>query len=157
MLALVFGVMLKLLPVAGTGNWRNLVLPSVTLAVGISAVLTRLVRSSLVSVLGADYIRTARAKGVGRRQVIFKHALKNALIPVVTIYGLIVAYLLGGAVIVENVFAWPGLGTYVVEAVAVRDFPAIQAATFLFAVILITINLVVDVAYAFIDPRITAS
>jgi peptide/nickel transport system permease protein len=157
MLALVFGVILKVLPVAGTGDWRNLVLPSVTLAIGIGAVLTRLVRSSLVDVLGADYVRTARAKGVGRRPVIFKHALKNALIPVITIYGLIVAYLLGGAVIVENVFAWPGLGTYVVEAVQVRDFPAIQAAVFLFAVILITVNLVVDIAYAFIDPRITIS
>jgi peptide/nickel transport system permease protein len=157
MLALVFGVILKVLPVAGTGGWRNLVLPSVTLAVGIGAVLTRLVRSSLVDVLGADFIRTARAKGVGRSSVIFKHALKNALVPVITIYGLIVAYLLGGAVIVENVFAWPGLGTYVVEAVAVRDFPAIQAATFLFAVILITINLIVDVTYAFVDPRITVS
>jgi ABC-type dipeptide/oligopeptide/nickel transport system permease component len=157
MLALVFGVILKVLPVAGTGDWRNLVLPSVTLAIGIGAVLTRLVRSSLVDVLGADYVRTARAKGVGRAPVIFKHALKNALIPVITIYGLIVAYLLGGAVIVENVFAWPGLGTYVVEAVAVRDFPAIQAAVFLFAVILITVNLVVDIAYAFIDPRITIS
>jgi peptide/nickel transport system permease protein len=157
MLALVFGLQLGWLPVAGVGDWRNLVLPSVTLAIAISAVLSRIVRSSLVDVLSTDYIRTARAKGLGRRLVLVRHALKNALIPMVTVYGLIVAYLLGGVVIVENVFAWPGLGSYAVSAVQARDFPAIQGTTFFFAVILIAANLLVDLSYALLDPRIRYS
>lgn len=154
MLALIFGVKLRWLPVAGTGDWRNLILPSLTLAIGISAVLTRLIRASLVDVLRAEYIRTARAKGLRERVVLYKHALKNALIPVVTIFGLTIAGLLGGVVIIENVFAWPGLGTYAVAAVEARDFPAVEGTTFFFAVILIGANLLVDISYAFLDPRI---
>jgi peptide/nickel transport system permease protein len=154
MLALVFGVKLGWLPVAGTGSWQNVVLPALTLSIGISAILTRLVRASMVEILDMEYIRTARAKGVRRRIVIYKHALKNALIPVVTIFGLTIAGLLSGVVIIENVFAWPGLGTYAVSAVSARDFPDVEGTTFFFAAILIVANLLVDISYAFLDPRI---
>jgi peptide/nickel transport system permease protein len=153
-LALIFGVRLGWFPVSGYGGWQNIVLPAVTLAVGITATLTRLLRTALVDVMGMDFIRTARAKGVGRAMVLFKHALKAALIPVVTVYGLIFASLLGGVVIIENVFSWPGLGYYAVHAVGVRDYPAIQGTTFFFAIVLIGANLIVDVSYAFLDPRI---
>jgi peptide/nickel transport system permease protein len=154
MLAVIFGVRLGWLPVAGTGSIANLVLPSVTLAIVITATLTRLVRSSMVDVLGREYIRTARAKGVRNRVVVYKHVMRNALIPVVTIFGLTLGGLLGGAVILENVFAWPGLGTLAVSAVSNRDFPVIQGTTFFFAVLLIGANLLVDISYAFLDPRI---
>jgi ABC-type dipeptide/oligopeptide/nickel transport system permease component len=107
-----------------------------------------------VSILSQDYVRTARAKGVRGSMVIVKHVMRNALIPVVTIFGLSLGSLLGGAVILENVFAWPGLGTLAVEAVTNRDFPVIQGTTFFFAVILIVANLIVDLSYAFLDPRI---
>ncbi len=154
MLAVIFGVRLGWLPVAGTGGITNLVLPSVTLAIVITASLTRLVRSSMVDVLGREYIRTARAKGVRNWVVVYKHVMRNALIPVVTIFGLTLGGLLGGAVILENVFAWPGLGTLAVSAVSNRDFPVIQGTTFFFAVLLIGANLLVDISYAFLDPRI---
>lgn len=156
-LAVIFAVQLHWLPAAGTGGFQNLVLPSVTLAIVVSATLTRLIRASLVDVLHMDYVRTARAKGLRQNVVVYKHALRNALIPVVTIFGLTVASLLGGAVILENVFAWPGLGTLAVTAVMDRDFPVIQGTTFFFAVILIAANLIVDVTYAFLDPRIRYS
>ena len=154
MLAVIFGVNLHWLPPAGPGGFSNIILPSVTLAIVIAATLTRLVRSSMVNILGQDYVRTARAKGVRGRVVIYKHVMRNALIPVVTIFGLTLGGLLGGAVILENVFAWPGLGTLAVSAVTNRDFPVIQGTTFFFAVILIRANLLVDLSYAFLDPRI---
>jgi peptide/nickel transport system permease protein len=157
MLALVFGVKLGWLPVATAGGWKTLVLPATTLAIGIAAVQTRLIRTSLVDVLHMDYIRTARAKGLRERAVVYKHALRNAMIPVITILGLTVANLLGGVVIIENVFGWPGIGTYAVDAVGSRDFPAIQATTFLFALIIIVANLLVDLSYGFLDPRIRYS
>jgi peptide/nickel transport system permease protein len=154
MLALIFGVKLHWLPVEGIGDIRNLILPASTLAIVISAVLTRLIRSSLLDVLGTEFIRVVRAKGVSSFVLVMKHALKNALIPVVTILGLIIAQLLAGAVVVENVFAWPGLGSYAVSAVLARDYPVVEGITFFFAVILITANLLVDISYAFLDPRI---
>ncbi len=157
MLALIFGVRLGWLPVAGTGGIINLVLPSVTLAIVVAANLTRLVRSSMVNILTMDYVRTARAKGVKRRIVVYKHVMRNALIPVITIFGLTLGGLLGGAVILENVFAWPGLGTLAITAVNNRDFPLIQGTTFFFAAILILANLLVDISYAFLDPRIKYS
>jgi peptide/nickel transport system permease protein len=157
MLALIFGVRLGWLPVAGTGGLINLVLPAVTLAIVVAANLTRLVRSSMVNILTMDYVRTARAKGVKRRVVVYKHVMRNALIPVITIFGLTLGGLLGGAVILENVFAWPGLGTLAITAVNNRDFPLIQGTTFFFAVILILANLLVDLSYAFLDPRIKYS
>ena len=153
-LAVVFGVDLHWLPVAGTGGFANAILPSVTLATVITATLTRLVRSSMVDILGRQYVRTARAKGLPNRAVTYKHVMRNAFIPVATIFGLTLSGLLGGAVILENVFAWPGLGTLAVSAVTNRDFPLIQGTTFFFAVILIGANLIVDISYAFLDPRI---
>lgn len=153
-LAVIFGVDLGWLPVAGTGSVANLVLPAVTLATVIAATFTRLVRASIVDILGREYVRTARAKGLTARLVLYKHIMRNALIPVVTIFGLNLGGLLGGAVILENVFAWPGLGTLAVTAVTNRDFPLIQGTTFFFAVILIGANLLVDLSYAFLDPRI---
>lgn len=154
MLALIFAVDLGWLPVAGVGDWRNVVLPSVTLAVGGASGLTRLVRAAMLDVLGRDYVRTARAKGVRRGRVLTKHALRNALIPVVTIIGLQMAGLLGGTVVVETVFSWPGLGSLAINSVSARDFPVIEGTTFVFAVALILANLIVDVSYAFLDPRI---
>ncbi len=154
MLAVIFGVELGWLPVAGNGSLANLVLPSVTLATVVAATFTRLVRASIVDILGREYVRTARAKGLSSRLVMYKHIMRNALIPVVTIFGLNLGGLLGGAVILENVFAWPGLGTLAVSAVTNRDFPLIQGTTFFFAVILIGANLLVDLSYAFLDPRI---
>ncbi len=154
MLALVFGVRLQWLPVSGIGTWRNVVLPAVTLALGVAAGLVRLVRGALLDVLTMQYLRTARSKGVHGRAVLFRHALRNALIPVVTILGLTVAGLLGGVVIIENVFSWPGLGSLAVSAVAARDFPVVEGVTFFIAVILIAANLLVDISYAWLDPRI---
>ena len=153
-LALVFGVELGWLPVAGTGGIQYLVLPAVTLAVGVAAVLTRVVRSSFVDVLSSEYITVAKAKGLRRVVILGRHGLRNALLAPLTIFGLVVAYLLSGVVIVENVFAWPGLGTYAVSAVEARDFPAIQGITFLFAVIVIVANLLIDISYGLFDPRI---
>lgn len=154
MLALVFGVRLQWLPVSGVGDWRNVVLPAVTLALPIAAGLARLTRSALLEVLGMQYLRTARSKGVSGHGVLVRHALRNALIPVVTVTGLTIAGLLGGVVIIENVFAWPGLGSLAVSAVAARDYPVVEGTTFLFSIILIAANLLVDLSYALLDPRI---
>ncbi|MGI8826604.1 MAG: ABC transporter permease [Chloroflexota bacterium] len=157
MLAVVFGVQLHWLPVAGTGGIRHLVLPSVTLAFGLCAVLTRYVRASLLDTLQQDFVRTARAKGLTERVVIMRHALRNALVPVVTILGLMFAGLLNGAIIVENVFAWPGLGTMVLEAINGRDYPLIEGTTFFIALVFIGANLLVDISYSFLDKRIDYS
>jgi len=154
MLALIFGVKFGWLPVSGVGDWHNVVLPAVTLALGVAAGLVRLVRGALLDVLTMQYLRTARSKGVHGRAVLFRHALRNALIPVVTILGLTVAGLLGVVVIIENVFSWPGLGSLAVSAVAARDFPVVEGVTFFIAVILIAANLLVDISYAWLDPRI---
>lgn len=154
MLALIFGVRLQWLPVSGVGDWRNVVLPAVTLALPIAAGLARLTRSALLEVLGMQYLRTARSKGVSGYGVLVRHALRNALIPVVTITGLTVAGLLGGVIIIENVFAWPGLGQLAVSAVEARDFPVVEGITFFIAVILVAANLLVDLSYAWLDPRI---
>jgi ABC-type dipeptide/oligopeptide/nickel transport system permease component len=154
LLALLFGVYLGWLPVAGTQGVASLVLPSVSLALGLAAIETRLIRASMVDILGLDYVRTAHAKGVRRMVVVVRHVLRNALIPVVTILGLTLAYLLGGAAIIEIVFARPGLGTLAINAASARDFPVVQGTTFFFAVVLITANLLVDILYGFLDPRI---
>jgi ABC-type dipeptide/oligopeptide/nickel transport system permease component len=154
MLALVFGVQLGWLPVAGTGGPETVILPAVTLAIPISAYLTRLVRASVLQELDADYVRTGRAKGLGTGLVVFRHVLRNALIPIITVLGTTLASLLGGVVIVENVFSWPGLGTLAVSAASSRDFPVIEGLTFVIAVLVISANLVVDLLYALVDPRI---
>ncbi len=152
--ALVFGVRLHWLPIAGPGGLDHEILPASCLALGIAASMTRLVRTTMLDVMDQDFIRTAKAKGVRYRVIIVKHVLRNALIPVVTVFGLSVAGLLSGALIIENIFALPGLGTLAITAVSNRDFPVVEGTTFFFAVVLITANLVVDILYAFIDPRI---
>ena len=148
-----FSVRLGWLPVGGTGL-ASLVLPALTLGLVSAAVLARLTRSSMLDVLGQDYMRTARAKGLVEPLVLSRHALKNSLIPILTMLGLQVAYMLGGAVVVENVFAWNGVGRLAVQAILQRDFPLIQGFVLLFAVIVIGVSIVVDILYAVVDPRI---
>jgi glutathione transport system permease protein len=149
-----FSVRLGWLPTGGYGDWTHFVLPSVTLGVGVAAVLARFTRSAFVEVSGEDYVRTARAKGVPERSVIWNHTLRNALIPVVTLTGLQFGFLLGGSIVVETVFAWPGLGRLLVDSVAFRDYPVIQAEILLFSSEFVLINLIVDVLYAFVNPEI---
>lgn len=142
------------LPPTGTGTWKHLVMPSVTLAAYSTAIIARMTRSAMLDVVREDYVRTARAKGLAERVVIYKHALRNAMVPVVTVQGLQFGTLMGGAVLTETVFAWPGLGRYVVDAIFARDYPALQAATLVIALGFILINLFVDVIYAILNPRI---
>jgi ABC-type dipeptide/oligopeptide/nickel transport system permease component len=155
MLMLLFAVKLDLLPTTGRGGLENLVLPAVTLGAGAAAIIARVTRSSMLEVLGMDYIRTAHAKGLSARAVVVHHAVKNALIPVITVIGLEFGYLLAGAVVTETVFAYPGVGWLLVEAIGFRDYPVIQGALLLLAIQFALVNLVVDVLYAFVDPRIS--
>ena len=148
----VFSVELGWLPTVGADSWQHYILPSITLGAAVSAVMARFTRASFVDVLGEDYIRTARAKGVSERWVVMKHALRNAMIPVVTMMGLQFGFLLGGSIVVEKVFNWPGLGRLLVDSVEMRDYPVIQAEVLLFSLEFILINLVVDVLYAAINP-----
>jgi peptide/nickel transport system permease protein len=154
MLILIFGVHLRWLPVSGRGGLENLILPSITLATYSLARNTRVIRSSMLDVLAQDYVRTARAKGLAERMVIYLHALRNALIPVVTIIGLEFGHLLGGAVIVETIFAWPGIGRLMIQAVYAKDFPLVQASVTIAAVIFVTLNFFVDFIYSYLDPRV---
>jgi peptide/nickel transport system permease protein len=151
---IVFSVNLRWFPTGGYGDWRYLVLPAVALGLRLMALVTRLLRSSLIEVLNSDYIRTARAKGLLPFTVVAKHALRNSLLPVVTVVGLEIGYLLGGSVVCETVFAWPGVGQLLIAAITHRDFPLVQAAIILLAFSFVVINLAVDVLYVFIDPRI---
>jgi peptide/nickel transport system permease protein len=154
LLILAFAVDLNVLPAFGTGGLSHLVLPASTLALFDLAMLARLTRASLLEVLGEDYIRTAWAKGMRERQLLLRHALRAALIPLVTWSGLSFGYLLGYSVVVETVFAWPGLGYSAVLAIQGRDYPFIQAFVLLMGVVFVLLNLVVDVAYTWLDPRI---
>jgi peptide/nickel transport system permease protein len=154
MLILLFGVTLRWLPTSGFQGWRYLVLPSVTLAAFPTALVARLTRSSMLEILGREFIRTGRAKGLAERAVVLRHALKNATIPVLTVIGLQIGTLLGGAVITESVFAWPGMGKLVVDAIFFRDFPVVQTILILSATVFVVINLVVDLLYVVVDPRI---
>ncbi|MGP2436111.1 ABC transporter permease [Streptomyces sp. JW3] len=154
MLVLVFALSLRVLPSSGVGTPQHLVLPAVTLSFPFVAIIARLTRTSLVETMRGGYVRTARAKGLTERQVLIGHALRNSLIPVVTVVGVQVGALVGGAVIVENVFAWPGLGSLVVEAVANRDYTVVQGATLLIAGLVVVLNLVADLLIAQLDPRI---
>jgi len=154
MMILVFGVILQWLPVGGRGGVSHLVLPAVALGWYEAAALTRLVRASLLDVLGEEFVRTAYAKGLRASTVLLKHALRNAALPVVTVLGLELGTLLGGAVVTEMVFSWPGVGRLLVDAVGNRDIPLALAAILLLAAIVIVLNLVVDVAYAWLDPRV---
>jgi len=157
MLIVVFSVHLRWLPVSGAGGPEHLVLPAVTLGTFLIGLIIRLTRSSMLDVLGQDYVRTARAKGLAERAVIVRHALRNALIPVVTLLGLQLGMLLGGAVITETVFAWPGVGMVTVTAIYQHDYPVVQCAVFISAVLVVSINWAVDVLYHVLDPRIRAS
>ena len=150
----IFSVELGWLPTVGADTWRHYILPSITLGAAVAAVLARFTRASFVDVLSEDYMRTARAKGVSETWVVLKHGLRNAMIPVVTMMGLQFGFLLGGSIVVEKVFNWPGLGRLLVDSVEMRDYPVIQAEVLLFSLEFILINLVVDVLYAAINPAI---
>lgn len=154
MLILVFAVGLGWLPFAGFGNLKSLILPAITLGTGVAAIITRMTRSSMLEVIRQDYIRTARAKGVAERHVINKHALKNALIPVITVVGLQFGQLLGGAVLTESVFSWPGVGRLLVDAIRQKDTPMVLASVVFMATTFSIVNLLVDILYAYVDPRI---
>jgi peptide/nickel transport system permease protein len=154
MLVLVFAGGLQLLPSGGADTWQHLILPATTLALPLLGILTRLIRSGLLEVLREDYIRTARGKGLPPRHVITQHALINMLIPVVTVMGIQLGQLLGGAVIVESVFAWPGIGRLLLDAIGNRDYPLVQAAILFITAGFLMINLAVDLSYGLLDPRI---
>ncbi len=154
MMVLLFGVTLRWLPTSGFQSALSLVLPSITLAAFPTALVARLTRSSLLEILGQDYIRTGRAKGLGESRVVLRHALRNATIPLATVLGLQIGTLLGGAVITESIFAWPGMGKLVVDAIFFRDFPVVQTILILSATIFVLINLIVDLLYTVLDPRI---
>src|SRR5262245_61838216 len=151
---LVFSVELGLTPVSGAAGLGHLILPAATLGVALSAFLTRIVRSSVIEELGEDYVRTARAKGLPERKVIYKHVLKNGLIPVVTVLGLQFGVLLAGAIITERVFSWPGVGSLLVDSIAERDYKLTQGCVLVIAVTYVAVNTVTDLFYRFLDPRI---
>jgi len=154
LLILLFSVRLEWLPAGGTGTLRHLVLPALSLGLFGAGVLARQTRSGMLEVLGQDFVRTARAKGLPERVVVVKHALKNALIPVVTVLGDQFGRLLGGAILTETVFAWPGMGRYLIDSISQRDYPAVQGAILVFAASVVVINLLVDLSYGMLDPRV---
>ncbi len=149
-----FSLHIEWFPVGGKEGWLSLVLPAITLGTALAAILSRMTRASMLEILNEDFVRTARAKGLPERTVLFKHVLRNALIPVVTIAGLQLGALLSGAVITENVFAWPGLGTLFIEALQSRDYPVVQGCVLFFSLGYVLVNLLVDLLYAAVDPRI---
>jgi peptide/nickel transport system permease protein len=156
MVILVFALYLNWLPSNGVDSWDSFVLPTFTLSMPAAAMMLRMSRSTMLETIRQDYIRTARAKGAPERQVIFKHALKNALLPVVTVLGMNFGFLLGGAVVIETIFSIPGLGTMVLEGIRSKDVPIVMGSTLFLATIFSLVMLLLDVAYAFIDPRIKA-
>ena len=149
-----FSLYLDLLPVAGWETWQHMILPTVTLGTVGAAIIARMTRSSLLEVIDQDYIRTARAKGVTEKVVIYKHALRNALIPVITVVGLQFGGLLGGAVITESVFGINGLGRYIIDSIKMHDFPAVQGTILVCAVLFVAVNTTVDIAYRIVNKRI---
>ncbi|MCD6363422.1 MAG: ABC transporter permease [Synergistetes bacterium] len=153
-LILLFAVTLGVLPSGGIGGIRHIILPAVVLGTASTAIIARMTRSSMLDVLRQDYITTARAKGLPERIVIYRHALRNALIPTVTVVGLQFGYMLAGAVLTETVFSWPGVGRLLVDSILARDFPVVQASLLIIAMIFVLVNLAVDILYAFLDPRI---
>lgn len=154
LLILLFSVKLHLLPVAGRGTWQHLVLPCLTLGLASTASLMRLTRSEMLEVLGQEFIVTGRAKGLHERSVLVRHALRNAMIPVLTVIGMRFAGLLGGAVIVETIFSWPGIGKYVLDSIFDRDYPVIQGFVLFVGTAFVLINLAVDLSYGLLDPRV---
>ncbi|WP_347266615.1 glutathione ABC transporter permease GsiC [Paracoccus sp. (in: a-proteobacteria)] len=149
-----FAVHLGWLPTGGYGTWQHFVMPSLTLGLGVAAVMARFTRSAFIEISREDYVRTARAKGVPERRVVWKHALRNALIPIITMVGLQFGFLLGGSIVIETVFAWPGVGRLLVDSVTYRDYPVIQALVLMFSLQFILINLLVDVLYVLVNPEI---
>ncbi|MEZ4617510.1 MAG: ABC transporter permease [Caldilineaceae bacterium] len=153
-LILIFSLNLRLLPSSGKGTWQHLILPAFTLSTGLLASMARMTRSSMLEVIRQDYVRTARAKGLSNRGVVLRHCLRNAAIPVLTLFGISVGVLIGGAAITETVFAWPGIGRFAVRSIAIRDYPLIQYIVLLVAASVVTVNFIVDVLYGILDPRI---
>jgi len=154
LLILLFAVNMELFPVSGRDGLSNLILPALTLGTGVAAEMTRLVRSSMLEILNQDYIRTARSKGLSNSMVVYKHAFRNSLNPVITIMGVQISHLVAGALVTESVFSWPGLGLLLVQAVNGRDMAVVQAAVLVIAVLVILINLIIDLIYRLLDPRI---
>lgn len=154
LLITLFGLVLQWVPVVGDAGLRSLILPAIALALPTSAVVARMTRTTMLATLGEEFVRTARAKGVPRRLVIYKHALKAALIPVVTVVSLQFGALLGGAIVIENVFAWPGVGRLIVQAITQRDFPLVQGSVLMLGAVFVIANLLVDLSYGLLDPRI---
>lgn len=152
-----FSVKLRLLPTSGAGTWKHLVLPAFTLGTSVAAIIARFTRSALIEVLNEDYIRTARSKGLTESKVIWKHAFRNAMIPVVTVVGLQFGFLLGGSVVVESVFGYPGLGSLLIDSVLFRDYPTIQSLILIFSIHFMLINLIVDILYAVLNPEVRLS
>ena len=154
MLIIIFAVQLRLLPASGYGTWQHFLMPAFTLGAFLAPITMRLVRSGVIEIMNMDYIKTARAKGVGEGVVVVKHAFRNACIPVITVLGLQFGQLLGGAVVTETVFAWPGVASLTVDAIRNQDFPVVQCAVVLLALIIVAVNFIVDMIVGFIDPRI---
>jgi ABC-type dipeptide/oligopeptide/nickel transport system permease component len=153
-LILVFSIEFGWLPVSGTGSWQHYVLPTLTMGTALAAILTRMVRTSMLEELGQDYIRTARAKGLSERAVVYRHALPNALIPLLTILGLQFGTLLAGAIVTETIFAWPGIGRLTISAISNRDYPLVQGCILAIGVTYILVNLLTDALYVLVNPRI---
>lgn len=154
MLMQIFAVQLGWFPTSGSGTFRHLILPSLTLGLGVAAIIARFTRSSILEVLREDFVRTAKAKGQKEWTIVLTHVLRSALIPVVTMTGLQFGFLLGGAVVVEQVFSWPGLGSYLIDSILTRDYPVIQALIMLFSVQFLVVNLIVDISYGLLNPQI---
>ena len=153
-LILVLSVMLGWLPVSGRGGPLHLILPAITLGAALAAILTRMVRTSVIEELSSDYVRTARAKGLSESAVLFRHAFRNALIPIITILGLQFGTLLAGTIVTESIFSWPGIGRLAVQAISARDYPLLQGCILMIAVSYVLVNLLTDLVYAFVDPRV---
>ena len=154
MMILLFAVSWGVLPTSGRGGWAHVVMPAAAIAINLAALLTRLVRTAVIEVLAEDYVRTARSKGLRELFVLGRHAVPNALIPLVTVIGLQFGYILGGAVVIETIFTWPGVGLFTIQAILNRDYPVVQASVFIMATALVLINLVVDLLYVWLDPRV---
>jgi ABC-type dipeptide/oligopeptide/nickel transport system permease component len=154
MMILLFAVSWGLLPTSGRGGLAHVVMPAAAIAINLMALLTRLVRTMMIEVLAEDYVRTGRGKGLRELAVVTRHALPNALIPLVTVVGLQFGYILGGAVVIETIFTWPGVGLFTIQAILNRDYPVVQASVFILATAVVLINLVVDLLYVWLDPRI---
>ncbi|MGC1783213.1 MAG: ABC transporter permease [Acidobacteriaceae bacterium] len=153
-LILIFGIALGWLPVSGTGSWKNLILPTLTMGTALAAILTRMVRTSMLEEIGQDYMRTARANGLSERAAVYRHALPNAMIPLLTVIGLQFGTLLAGAIVTETIFSWPGLGRLTITAISNRDYPLVQGCILAIGLTYVLVNLLTDILYMLVNPRI---